>query len=313
MNNRLAEVTDLAGNPVASYRHNAFGQRQIKVVGGETTYFVFDLAGRLLAEIDAATGDETDHVYNAGERIATIQPDGTILWHHNDHLGTPMSLTDAAGVTVWKASYTPFGLATVNDDPDGNGVSVTNNLRFQGQYFDAETGLHYNYHRTYDPVLGRYTQADPIGLNGGANRFGYVSGNPVKFVDPLGLVWQTASVDYHHAKNSAIGITQYIGELIDNNQVVAPGPNSLIGSTRTITQEWVHDESDPCADSAYPIGTLRVFDQTFMKHLRTPKDLVSDPRADVYYQWTPMMSEKTYIDVPSARLVDRQHYLQKPR
>ena len=75
----------------------------------------------------------------------------------------------------------------MNEDPDGDGIAVTNNFRFPGQYFDVETGLNYNYFRTYDPVLGRYTQSDPIGLDGGLNTFTYVGGNPVNAIDPLGL------------------------------------------------------------------------------------------------------------------------------
>ncbi len=110
-----------------------------------------------------------------------------VYWHHNDHLGTPQALTDANGRVVWTASYTPFGIATVNEDPDGDGIRVTNNFRLPGQYYDAETGLNYNYQRTYDPATGRYTQHDPIGLNGGMNPFGYVGGNPVTGVDPYGL------------------------------------------------------------------------------------------------------------------------------
>lgn len=66
-------------------------------------------------------------------------------------------------------------------------ASVDMPLRFPGQYFDEETGLHYNYFRDYDPSTGRYIQSDPIGLAGGLNTYGYVGANPLTGVDPLGL------------------------------------------------------------------------------------------------------------------------------
>ncbi|NUW71977.1 RHS domain-containing protein [Vibrio mediterranei] len=107
--------------------------------------------------------------------------DGTIYHVHNDHLGTPQALTDESGATVWKASYSPFGKATVTTE------QIKFNLRFPGQYYDAETGLHYNWHRYYDPSLGRYLQSDPLGLHAGVDTYGYVNGNPLSLSDPTGL------------------------------------------------------------------------------------------------------------------------------
>jgi len=110
------------------------------------------------------------------------------VWYaHNDPLGTPQALTDEAGTVVWKADYDPFGKATANEDPDGDGNRVTLNIRFPGQYYDQETGLHYNYFRYYDPATGRYITSDPIGLIGGNNTYLYINANPLKFVDYLGL------------------------------------------------------------------------------------------------------------------------------
>ena len=84
---------------------------------------------------------------------------------------------------MWSATYDAFGRATV--DPAS---TISNNLRFPGQYADQETGLHYNWNRYYDPVNGgRYITSDPIGLRGGINLYTYVGGSPISFVDYLGL------------------------------------------------------------------------------------------------------------------------------
>jgi len=104
-----------------------------------------------------------------------------IFYFYTDHLGTPQIITDDNQNVVWEASYTPFGEATILTE------TITNNLRAAGQYFDAETGLHYNYFRYYDPSTGRYITSDPIGLNGGLNTYAYVGGNPLMFIDPFGL------------------------------------------------------------------------------------------------------------------------------
>ena len=105
----------------------------------------------------------------------------TVYWVHTDHLGTPKAMTDDTATVVWEAWHEPFGKATET-------IAVEElQVRFPGQYEDAETGLHYNYFRYYDPGTGRYSTSDPIGLAGGLNTFTYVGGNPVHFVDSLGL------------------------------------------------------------------------------------------------------------------------------
>jgi RHS repeat-associated protein len=96
-------------------------------------------------------------------------------------LGTPEAMTDANQNIVWQASYTPFGEATVSIN------NIENNIRGLGQYFDTETGLHYNYFRMLDPKLGRYLTSDPIGLAGGINTYAHVGNNPINYTDRFGL------------------------------------------------------------------------------------------------------------------------------
>ena len=93
-------------------------------------------------------------------------------WFINDHLGAPRAVINDSGQIVWKAAYLPFGSAEVLVD------TVENNFRLPGQYYDAETGLHYNMFRYYDPDTGRYITADPVGLSGGLNLFAYVGADP---------------------------------------------------------------------------------------------------------------------------------------
>lgn len=90
-------------------------------------------------------------------------------------------MTDSSGTVVWSADYKPFGEVTVTVS------TITNNLRFPGQYYDAETGTLYNYFRDYNPVTGGYLEADRIGLRGGINLYRYVGNNPLYWIDPLGL------------------------------------------------------------------------------------------------------------------------------
>ena len=92
-------------------------------------------------------------------------------------------MTNEAGNVVWRATYDPFGAATVDASS-----TVEMNVRFPGQYFDQETGLHYNYFRYYDPETGRYITSDSIGLRGSLNTYAYVDADPINAIDPSGLV-----------------------------------------------------------------------------------------------------------------------------
>ena len=114
--------------------------------------------------------------------VATTQAQAATYFFHNDHLGTPQTVTDEAQQTVWQAERRPFGKVpeTANQ--------IEQNVRFPGQYFDSETGLHYNYYRDYDPSTGRYVESDPIGLSGGTLTYGYGYQNPIRYTDPSGLI-----------------------------------------------------------------------------------------------------------------------------
>ncbi len=177
--NRLTEAT--VNGETSIYHYNSAHQRVRKSAGGVDVLYVYGLDGELLAEVDAGTGQtQREYVWLDGQLVAYLV-DGTVYHVHNDHLGTPQALTDESGATVWKASYSPFGKATVTTE------QIKFNLRFPGQYYDAETGLHYNWHRYYDPNTGMYITSDPIGLAGGINTYAYALNNPAIYTDPTGL------------------------------------------------------------------------------------------------------------------------------
>jgi RHS repeat-associated protein len=117
---------------------------------------------------------------------APVQGASQVFYIYSDQINTAREIADAADVKVWQADPDPFGANLPNENPAGKGT-FTYNPRFPGQYFDKETGLHYNYYRDYDPQTGRYVQSDPIGLGGGINTYGYVSGNPISTTDSSGL------------------------------------------------------------------------------------------------------------------------------
>jgi len=165
---------------VGEYTYNGAGQRIKKVTQTETRIFHYDQWGHLIAETNQSGTMIAEYIYLGDQLLAMIKPGESAYYFHNDHLGTPQVLTNYSQTIAWKATYTPFGEAVPSIQ------TVENPFRFPGQYYDQETGLHYNYFRYYNPQTGRYITPDPIGLEGGINLFVYVEANPVNLVDPDG-------------------------------------------------------------------------------------------------------------------------------
>jgi len=179
----------------ATYDHNGQGQRVKKDVGGTVTLFAYDEQGRLIGEYDGSGNMLMEHVWFDGQPVAVLK--GSIVYGIDvDHLGTPRVIFEGLSGIVWTWIADPFGSTPAQEYTDSTGTLFKYNLRFAGQYFDAETGLHYNYFRTYEPAIGRYTESDPIGLSGGLNSYAYVDNQPLDETDSLGLVrdrWRTCS------------------------------------------------------------------------------------------------------------------------
>ncbi|WP_346429618.1 RHS repeat-associated core domain-containing protein [Pseudomonas bijieensis] len=183
---RLIGVTTVDGRET-SYRYDAFGRRISKTVDGLTTEFFWQ-GDQLVAE--NSPRHHRSYVYEPGTFRPLAMLDGEGLnacpfYYHLDHLGTPQELTSYSGQIVWSARYNGYGKLT--ELKHGGGEQLEQPLRFQGQYFDPESGLHYNRHRYYNPETGRYLTPDPSKLAGGLNGYRYTL-NPTGWVDPLGLV-----------------------------------------------------------------------------------------------------------------------------
>ncbi|BCT51815.1 hypothetical protein RVB2_26380 [Pseudomonas aeruginosa] len=200
---RLQSVS-LDGQQVAEYRYNALGQRIVKLTPESITTYLYGPDGQLLGEAEHdGSGRKLRAQYYLwldSLPLATIDADydaqgkvgnPTLLYLHGDHLDTPRLATDASGQIAWQWQSDAFGRGEALSQG-----STQVNLRFPGQYYDAESGLHYNYFRDYDPETGRYVESDPIGLAGGLNTLGYAGQNPVMHQDPDGLAFMLLALPF---------------------------------------------------------------------------------------------------------------------
>ena len=175
--------------------YNALGQ-MVKVSGGSpgTVLYAYDEAGHLIGEYSSTGALIEETVWLGDTPVATLRPHtgGGIdtYYVHTDHLNTPHLVTRPGdNLQIWRWFPPTFGDSLPNTNPGGAGI-FTYNLRFPGQIYDSQAGLHQNYFRDFDPAVGRYVESDPIGLKGGLNTYAYVYDSPLRFVDPQGLaIW----------------------------------------------------------------------------------------------------------------------------
>ena len=212
---------------IAQYQYNHRGERIGKQLGNQTTSYLYE-AGQLTAELNKDGQITRQYLYLADQPIAVIDtPEGKqlskaelsapeslgldakniinywletltntansssseqISYLHTNHLGAPEAATDKQGQVIWQASYAPFGAASININKQNVASNFDLYLRLPGQYLDAETGLHYNRQRYYDPARGEYLTPDPPGTRDGPNPYSYVRYNPLRYIDPEGLV-----------------------------------------------------------------------------------------------------------------------------
>ncbi|GAB2197552.1 RHS repeat domain-containing protein [Sessilibacter sp. MAH4] len=284
--NLIKEARGKNGKLITEFRYNA--QNQLIEIDhcGTKTQYQYDALGRRIKKISADT--ETQFLWNGDvllsetQRLKTIEKDESkstektavakiyvfepnsfkplaqiqnneIYHYHLDHLGTPQELTNNRGDIVWSAQYKTYGnlaLKTVE--------IIENNLRFQGQYFDQETGLHYNRHRYYNPNTGQFTQQDPIGLLGGLNNYQYAN-NPIQWVDPFGLAckekllprFKTQHDAARHASTQVL--KKSISEDIEYGGMIYRNNDGTFGYTGPIKDE--EGSVDPGGTESVPEGT----------------------------------------------------------
>ncbi|WP_414604469.1 RHS repeat-associated core domain-containing protein, partial [Stenotrophomonas sp. AR029] len=177
------------GAVAAEYHYNDLGQQIARKAGDASALSLYDERGQWLGEYDQAGIARQQVIWLDNLPVGLLK--GSALYYvQPDHLGTPRVVVDPArdvAVWSWDLKGEAFGATAPNEDPDQDGTLFEFAMRFPGQRYDAESGLHYNVQRDYDPASGRFVTSDPLGLQGGISTYGYVKGNPLTSIDPDGM------------------------------------------------------------------------------------------------------------------------------
>ncbi len=285
-----------SGRLVAEYRYNFWGERVQKVLhenGGRiVTSYIYEQQ-KLIAEADERGNVLREYVYLDHHPVAVLTR-GRAYWIHTDHLGTPLAVTNDRRSVVWRAEHHPFGGAVIDADPDGDQQRFTLNLRFPGQYADAESGTYYNYFRDYDPETGRYLTADPLGYADGTNAYLYVQGNPSTRIDNLGLYQQ----DIHYYMTLFLAVTVGVDPITARNIALASAFLDENPSTRPV---------DP-ASTPSVVSSLTSNQSALVRYHFVLSDLASGQTLRNY------RNGNTYLPAtrPSPQLVAMREYFTAP-
>ncbi|WP_455667582.1 RHS repeat-associated core domain-containing protein [Pseudomonas asiatica] len=246
--NRLVRAETLVNGKLEStghYRYDSLGRRVAKQseINGEVEQKRFLWQGlRMLRE--ETPGQSILYLYEPGSyaplaRVDQVEGEEQKLYYfHTDQIGTPLELTDSDGKIVWQATYRSWGSVEQLAVDE-----VEQNLRFQGQYFDDETGLHYNTFRYYDPEIGRFATQDPIGLLGGFNLYNYAPSS-TGWLDPLGWCVTT---------NVTRGAA---GQPLRATATITKGDLKSGTATNQSSRAWARMMGNPDDDAGHIIGKL---------------------------------------------------------
>ena len=217
-----------------AFKYDSLGRRIEKKTSEKATRFVWD-------------GNNPLHEYEDEELVTWVFNDGFVPTAKltndgafsiiSDYLGTPVEAYDKTGECIWSAELDIYGRVK---EFTGDVDFVP--FRYQGQYGDVETGLYYSRFRYYDPLVGQYTQQDPIGLAGGnPTLYGYVH-DPNTWIDPFGLgecgmgnggTGNGGTGNGGAGSRTFTSTDKYVGETA--NAIEARSPGNVVGVNRVVT------------------------------------------------------------------------------
>jgi RHS repeat-associated protein len=189
----------LTGQGATTYTYDGVGNRIKATRNGQTTKYVHDAAGNLLAEADQNNVIRRYYIHGHGLTALVDANTNALYVYHFDGTGHTVALTNASKQTVNTYAYDPYGRLMAKTE------TITQPFQYAGQVGILAEGnnLYYMRARYYDANVGRFISEDPIGFDGGLNLYAYVGGNPILLVDPFGL--SPESIAWNAARGLLVG------------------------------------------------------------------------------------------------------------